>query len=455
MPNVYLSPVFNGQTTDDNGNLASGFKLYTYAAGTTTPRATYTDQTGASTQANPIVLNARGEPASPIWVLAGETKFVLKTAADVEVRTIDDVAGIGTFGGGSVDVNEADILNVDQIVGGTATAVTVNGTVLRWQNNGTTAATASNGVGRFSGDTSGPTLSGYKSRHATVGSHTIVQSGDELLTITALGSNGTTFDPAGYIKFLSGGTPGAAADMPGRFQIAVSADASATPTVRFDMASTGFVTMSAYTSGRVPYFSTGGLMTNSANMTFDGANFSVSTTPVAGCSVAVVNNTSGIGAISGVGGGVLYGTLNNPTFNCWNQLTAGDNAFIGFFTEGGGGTSRGGIDYNRAGAATRYNTTSDYRLKTLFGNYTGALDLVRKLKVYDGIMDKAGATQRRPMMVAHEAQEIAPYAVTGKKDNTDKDGNPIYQGMDHQLMVPLIVAALQETAERVSALEAA
>lgn len=95
MPAVYLSPVFNGVTLDSNGNPASGWLLYTYDAGTTTPKATYTSQAGSSAQANPIVLNARGESDNPIWLQSGETKFLLKTAAGVDVRTVDDVSGIG------------------------------------------------------------------------------------------------------------------------------------------------------------------------------------------------------------------------------------------------------------------------------------------------------------------------------------------------------------------------
>lgn len=44
-----------------------GGKLYTYAAGTTAPKATYSDANGTVPQANPIVLNARGEPASAVF----------------------------------------------------------------------------------------------------------------------------------------------------------------------------------------------------------------------------------------------------------------------------------------------------------------------------------------------------------------------------------------------------
>lgn len=440
MPNVYLSPVFNEQTLDDNGELATGFLLYTYEAGTTTPRATYTAQDGISTHQNPIQLNARGEPPFPIWILAGETKFVLKTAASVDVRTVDDVAGVGTFGGGTVDVNGADIVNVDQIVGGTATAVTVGAFVPRWQNNGTSDATASNGVGRFSGDATGPTFSAWKSRNAAIGSHTIVQSGDELFALYALGSNGTTFDQAGYLKFLSGGTPGGSADMPGRFQLALSADASATPTVRFDMASTGFVTLSAYTSGRVPYFSTGGLLTNAATLTYDGASLVVSNTTSA---VALnASNTVGVPL------SLLGGSAATETVICHNPATASDNIFIKFYTEAGA-TLRGSITYNRGGGVVAYNTSSDYRAKDVYGAFTESGDVIDALQVHLGKMK--GAIIERPMFIAHEAQAIVPYAVSGTKDAVDKDGKEILQQMDHSVLMPLVVAELKSLRGRLAA----
>jgi hypothetical protein len=44
-----------------------GGNVYTYAAGTTNPKATYTDAAGTTPQPNPIPLNVRGEPANPIY----------------------------------------------------------------------------------------------------------------------------------------------------------------------------------------------------------------------------------------------------------------------------------------------------------------------------------------------------------------------------------------------------
>ena len=95
---VYLSS-FGGagwQFFDANGVPLAGGKIYVYAAGTTTPAVTYTDSTGATPHANPIVLNSAGRIASgEIWLPAGaKRKFVLTTALDVQVGSFDNIASI-------------------------------------------------------------------------------------------------------------------------------------------------------------------------------------------------------------------------------------------------------------------------------------------------------------------------------------------------------------------------
>jgi len=100
----HLSPIGNDQQFDANGDPLNGGKIYTYLAGTTTPAATYTDDTGVTPQANPIILNSLGAPASPIWLTGGVTyKFVIKDANDVTLRTIDDISGINDFTSNAAD----------------------------------------------------------------------------------------------------------------------------------------------------------------------------------------------------------------------------------------------------------------------------------------------------------------------------------------------------------------
>jgi len=69
-----------------------GGKLYTYDAGTSTPRVTYQDAAGTVPNTNPIILDARGE-ATVFW--SGAYKVVLKDASDVTIWTVDQVIDTG------------------------------------------------------------------------------------------------------------------------------------------------------------------------------------------------------------------------------------------------------------------------------------------------------------------------------------------------------------------------
>lgn len=98
---VNLSPVAGAaaQFLDNSGNVLTGGKLYTYAAGTTTSQATYTSNTGVTYHSNPIILDAAGRvPAGgEIWLTDSlQYKFVLKDANDVLIGTWDNLIGINS-----------------------------------------------------------------------------------------------------------------------------------------------------------------------------------------------------------------------------------------------------------------------------------------------------------------------------------------------------------------------
>jgi hypothetical protein len=89
-----LLPVLKQRFADSNFNPLSGGKLYSYVAGTSTPAATYTDESAGTPNANPVVLDADGY--APVWLGAGSYKFVLKDANGVEIFTVDDVSVDGS-----------------------------------------------------------------------------------------------------------------------------------------------------------------------------------------------------------------------------------------------------------------------------------------------------------------------------------------------------------------------
>jgi hypothetical protein len=90
-----LSPLPKLAFLDNNGRPLVGGLLFTYAAGTTTKLATYTDEGGLSQNTNPIVLDFRGE--ANVWLDPELTyKLVLAPPTDTDppanpIWSVDDV----------------------------------------------------------------------------------------------------------------------------------------------------------------------------------------------------------------------------------------------------------------------------------------------------------------------------------------------------------------------------
>jgi len=85
-----VTPTAKTQFIDAAGAPLAGGKLYTYAAGTTTPQATYTDSTGATANSNPVILDSRGE--ANVWLGEATYKFTLSDSNDVEIWTVDNIS---------------------------------------------------------------------------------------------------------------------------------------------------------------------------------------------------------------------------------------------------------------------------------------------------------------------------------------------------------------------------
>lgn len=79
------------QELDLDGFLLAGGKIYTYAANTLTPLATYADVSGSVANANPIVADSSGQ--LHIWLTAGLSyKFVYKDANSVTLYTENGIS---------------------------------------------------------------------------------------------------------------------------------------------------------------------------------------------------------------------------------------------------------------------------------------------------------------------------------------------------------------------------
>lgn len=179
-----LSPPPKAQFLDANGAPLAGGKVYTYQAGTTTPLATYTTAGGTTPNANPVILDARGE--ADIWYAPGVSyKVVLRTSADALIWTVDNIAMSG-----SMATQNADSVN---ITGGTiGSGVTFAGSITGTAANVTgTVAVANGGTGATTAANARTNLGA-----AASGANTDITSLEQDVAIVATGAIGT--DSIGY-----------------------------------------------------------------------------------------------------------------------------------------------------------------------------------------------------------------------------------------------------------------
>lgn len=120
---VNLSPLGGAasQFLDNNGVILSGGKLYSYAAGTTTPQTTYTSSSGVTPHANPIILDSAGRvPGGEIWLTDNLIyKFTVETSANILLGTYDNLPGINDIN----NITSAIIEYDPPFSGGVATTV--------------------------------------------------------------------------------------------------------------------------------------------------------------------------------------------------------------------------------------------------------------------------------------------------------------------------------------------
>ena len=134
--------------------------------------------------------------------------------------------------------------------------------------------------------------------------------------------------------------------------------------------------------------------------------------------------------------------------------TSTDNRMIQFNNSGSA------IGYiQRSGSNIVYQTSSDYRLKKDVVALPNSIERVKQLRpvAFKWIEDNSDMEG----FLAHEAQEICPYAVSGTKDEVAtedfgdrKKGDMIVQAIDYGEFTPLLTAAMQELIAKVETLEA-
>ena len=122
---ILLAPLPIQSFRDSNGNPLAGGLLYTYQAGTSTLQSTFTDASGATPNANPVVLNSRGEAS--VWLTSAQAfKLVLQDSYGVLIWSVDQVAS-GASSGANSDISSLTGLTTALSIaqGGTG-AITAN-----------------------------------------------------------------------------------------------------------------------------------------------------------------------------------------------------------------------------------------------------------------------------------------------------------------------------------------
>lgn len=125
---VALSPIWVGQQFFSSaGNVLSGGKIQQYLAGTTTPQSTFTDNTGGTPNANPIILDSAGRYSNQIWFTQGVSyKLQLQDSTGAILLTEDNLKGVNDTSAGVA--SEWVAQGTPTFVSGTSFTVTGNQT---------------------------------------------------------------------------------------------------------------------------------------------------------------------------------------------------------------------------------------------------------------------------------------------------------------------------------------
>jgi hypothetical protein len=280
---------------------------------------------------------------------------------------------------------------------GTSSARAIGTQSLAIQNEGISFDTTGFSTCANRNDIYGPYIHLGKSRGTSVGSSTIVQSGDILGGIVFAGADGTDVDTqSGVITCEVDGTPGPN-DMPGRLVFSTTADGASTPTERMRIDSGG--THQMY-----------GMNDTLFSRTNRGAGTSYVT-------FAGIHSSTGPG-------------------------TGTPSCFI---------YSNGNIQNTN----NSYGAISDIKLKENIVDANSQWDDLKALQVRNYNF-KEGQTHTQIGLVAQEAELVSPGLVSESPDR-DAEGNDlgtVTKSVNYSVLYMKAVKALQEAMERIETLEA-
>jgi hypothetical protein len=192
-----LTPAPKAQFFANDGTPLVGGKLYTYAAGTTTPLASYTTYAGTVANTNPVILDSRGE--ANVWLsLSTPYKLALYDANDALIWTVDNIysANNGVFDGpisGTTATFSGGISAASGTFSGPVSGTTISGTT------GTFTGPVTGATGTFSGNVqmasaNGSCLAGLRNRVINGNFYNDQRNSGAAQTITAAAALAYTVD---------------------------------------------------------------------------------------------------------------------------------------------------------------------------------------------------------------------------------------------------------------------
>jgi len=262
----------------------------------------------------------------------------------------------------------------------------------------------------------------FRSRGSSVGTNTIVASGDRIGMIRWSGANGTGYDSAAEIYAEVDGTPGASGDMPGRIIFATTADGASSSTERMRI-------------------------TNKGNILIN------KTTAVSGNSnevVAVSASVSDFGWVAGhpaTDGSVRVFLATCPNYN-------GDDGYLFIGARSGGDVFFIKTNGNVQNTNNSYGAISDIKLKENIVDANSQWNDLKALQVRNYNF-KEGQTHTQIGLIAQEVELVSPGLVTESPD-LDEDGNDlgtVTKSVNYSVLYMKAVKALQEAMERIEVLE--
>jgi hypothetical protein len=276
---------------------------------------------------------------------------------------------------------------------------------------------------RNANDTNGANLGLGKSRGTSVGSNTLVLSGDVLGQIDFFGSDGFEFVQGALIRAEVDGTP-RANEMPGRLVFSTTDDFGSIPTQRMRIGQNGYVKA----SNRGAYNDTAGAYHELRSNTLSYRVVRIENT----------NNTSGAGTIESS----LGSNGNNTSSFHFTGNTAGTNR-IRIYGNG-----------NIQNTNNSYGSLSDFKLKENIVDANSQWNDIKALQVRNYNL-KEGQTHTQIGLIAQEVELVSPGLVTESPD-LDEDGNDlgtVTKSVNYSVLYMKAVKALQEAMERIEVLE--